>query len=49
MPWRRMSGGTAHGFLASALDRAEWSVSSSGRFTPGERAHGTHLDKIYGY
>jgi hypothetical protein len=28
--------------LASALDGLEWSVSHSGRFTPRERAPGTH-------
>jgi hypothetical protein len=29
-------------FLTSALDGGEWSYSRSGRFTPGERASGTH-------
>jgi hypothetical protein len=29
-------------FLTSALDGGEWSVSRTGRFTPGERARGTH-------
>jgi hypothetical protein len=28
-------------FLTSALVGGEWSVSLPGRFTPGERAHGT--------
>jgi hypothetical protein len=28
--------------LTSALDRDEWSVSLPGRFTPRERASGTH-------
>jgi hypothetical protein len=36
------SGGIAHAFLTSALDRGEWSVSRPGRFTPSERAPGTH-------
>jgi hypothetical protein len=31
-----------HIFLASALDGGEWSTSRPGRFTPGERAPGTH-------
>jgi len=31
-----------HTFLTSALDGGEWSVSRSGRFTPRERAPGTH-------
>jgi hypothetical protein len=36
MPWRRMeSGGIAPTFLTSELDGGEWSVSRSGRFTPG--------------
>jgi hypothetical protein len=30
-------------FLTSALDGGEWSASLPGRFTPGERAHGTNL------
>jgi hypothetical protein len=29
-------------FLTSALDEGEWSTSRPGRFTPGERAPGTH-------
>jgi hypothetical protein len=29
-------------FLTSALVAGEWPVSRSGRFTPGERAPGTH-------
>jgi hypothetical protein len=29
-------------FLTSALAGGEWSVSRLGRFTPGERAFGTH-------
>jgi hypothetical protein len=31
-----------HIFLTSALGRGEWSASRTGRFTPGERAPGTH-------
>jgi hypothetical protein len=31
-----------HEFLISALDGGEWSASHPGRFTPGERAPGTH-------
>jgi hypothetical protein len=31
-----------HVFLTSALDGIEWSASRTGRFTPGERAPGTH-------
>jgi hypothetical protein len=31
-----------HIFLTSALLRGEWSASYTGRFTPGERAPGTH-------
>jgi hypothetical protein len=31
-----------HAFLTSALDGDEWSASSPGRFTPRERASGTH-------
>jgi hypothetical protein len=31
-----------HIFLTSALTGGEWSVSRPGRFTPGERAPGTH-------
>jgi hypothetical protein len=29
-------------FLTSALAGGEWSASPPGRFTPGERAPGTH-------
>jgi hypothetical protein len=29
-------------YLTSALDRGEWSASRRGRFTPDERASGTH-------
>jgi len=31
-----------HAFLTSALDLGEWSASRPGRFTPRERAPGTH-------
>jgi hypothetical protein len=31
-----------HIFLTSALDGGEWSTSRPGRFTPEERAPGTH-------
>jgi hypothetical protein len=31
-----------HIFLTSALVGGEWSTSRPGRFTPGERASGTH-------
>jgi hypothetical protein len=31
-----------HTFLISALDGGDWSASHPGRFTPGERAPGTH-------
>jgi hypothetical protein len=31
-----------HAFLISALDGGEWSASSPSRFTPRERAPGTH-------
>jgi hypothetical protein len=31
-----------HVFLILALVRGEWSASRPGRFTPGERAPGTH-------
>jgi hypothetical protein len=31
-----------HIFLTSALVGGEWSASRPGRFTPGERALGTH-------
>jgi hypothetical protein len=36
------SGCTDHIFLTSALVGGEWSTSRPGRFTPGERAPGTH-------
>jgi hypothetical protein len=36
------SGGIAPPFLTSALDGGEWSASRPYRFTPGERAPGTH-------
>jgi hypothetical protein len=36
------SGSIAPLFLASVLDRGEWSALHPGRFTPEERAHGTH-------
>jgi hypothetical protein len=29
------------GRVTSALDGSEWSASHPGRFTPGEKAHGT--------
>jgi hypothetical protein len=32
-----------HAFFTSALDGGEWSASRPGRFTPTERAPGTHL------
>jgi hypothetical protein len=35
-------GGVAPPFLTSALDGSEWSASRPCRFTPGERAPGTH-------
>jgi hypothetical protein len=38
--WR--NGGVAPHILASALDGGEWSASRPGRFTPKERAPGTH-------
>jgi hypothetical protein len=31
-----------HDFFTLALVRGEWSASLPGRFTPGERASGTH-------
>jgi hypothetical protein len=31
-----------HAHLAVALQGGEWSASRPGRFTPGERANGTH-------
>jgi hypothetical protein len=38
-----------HIFLISALAGGEWSASFPGRFTPGERAPGSHLigDCVY--
>jgi hypothetical protein len=33
---------TSTHFLTSALDGSEWSASRPGRFTPRERAPGTH-------
>jgi hypothetical protein len=36
------SGGTAPSFLTLALDGGEWLPSRTGRFTPEERALGTH-------
>jgi hypothetical protein len=37
------SGGIAqHTFLTSTLDGGEWSASRLGRFTPREKAPGTH-------
>jgi hypothetical protein len=36
------SGCTDHVFLSSALDGGEWLASLPSRFTPGERAPGTH-------
>jgi hypothetical protein len=37
-----MSGCIDPHFLHSALVGGEWSASGTGRFTPGERAPGTH-------
>jgi hypothetical protein len=31
-----------HEFRTSAQNGSKWSASRSGRFTPGERAHGIH-------
>jgi hypothetical protein len=43
MPFRRMGVDVEiHIFLTSALVEGECSTSRPGRFTPGERAHGTH-------
>jgi hypothetical protein len=44
MRWRRIGGAWVliHAFLASALDGGEFSASRSGKFTPRERAPGTH-------
>jgi hypothetical protein len=39
--WR--DGGISPPLLTSALDGGGWSASYPGRFTPGERAPGTHL------
>jgi hypothetical protein len=36
------SRGIAPSFLSSALDGGKWSASRPGRFTPRERAPGTH-------
>jgi hypothetical protein len=36
------SGGIVPPFLTSALDGGEWSASPPSRFTPGQRAPGTH-------
>jgi hypothetical protein len=36
------SGGMPSHYLTSALDAGEWSASRTGRFTPRERASGTH-------
>jgi hypothetical protein len=36
------SGGVAPPFLTSALYVGEWSCTRPSRFTPGERAPGTH-------
>jgi hypothetical protein len=33
---------SSYSFLTSTLEGGEWSASRSGRFTPGERAPGTH-------
>jgi hypothetical protein len=33
---------STHFFLTSAIVGGEWSASNPGRFTPGERAPGTH-------
>jgi hypothetical protein len=42
--WRNIGGVEIqlHAFLTSILDGGEWSASRSGRFTPRERALGTH-------
>jgi hypothetical protein len=42
------SGGIASTFLTSALDEGEWSASRPVRFTPGERAPGTHWFRSLG-
>jgi hypothetical protein len=36
-----------HALLPSTLDRGEWSTSRLGRFTPKERAPGTHWTGVY--
>jgi hypothetical protein len=41
------SGDIAPQYLISAVDKAEWSASRPGRFTPGERAAGTHLKESW--
>jgi hypothetical protein len=42
-PRRRMGSGCIDPhFLDTALAGVEWSASRCGRFTPGERARGTH-------
>jgi hypothetical protein len=38
----RGSGGIAPPIFTPALDGGEWSASRPGRFTPRERARGTH-------
>jgi hypothetical protein len=43
MPWRDWgNGGITPPFLTTALNGGEWSASRLCRFTPGERASGTH-------
>jgi hypothetical protein len=43
-PWWRIGGVgySSMDFLTSALDGGEWSASHFGRFTPSERAPGSH-------
>jgi hypothetical protein len=43
-PWRRIGEWrySSTNYLTSALDGGEWSASRPGRFTPRERAPGTH-------
>jgi hypothetical protein len=36
-----------HAFLTSALDGVEWIASRPGRFTPRERAPGTHSIEVW--